>query len=71
MKSRKCVLLTITISRPAIIQYDMTGKSNAKKDCFAQPKAKLSNTIQSTPTQINEEYDAEIPLDTMEFVLFR
>lgn len=30
-----------------------------KKDCFAQPKAKLSNTIQSTPTQINEEYDAE------------
>lgn len=40
-----------------------------KKDCFAQPKTKLSNTTQST-TQINEECDAEIPLDTMEFVLF-
>lgn len=48
----------------------MTQESNAKKkDCVAQPKAKLSNTMQSNPTQINEEYYA--PLDTVEFVLFR
>lgn len=40
-----------------------------KKDCLHS--LKLSNTIRSTPTQISEKYDAETPLDTMEFVLFR